>query len=254
MTNPREKVRVGWLPAKLSFLLLFFCLQIQANVYSQQTRVSIKLDNVSVQQLFVEIERITDLAFVYNTKDVESLGVMDVDFENEEVETILDACLKDKGLVYSIVNNHIVVRKADPQVQAQAQQVEERLLTGKVLDKETGDPLPGATVMIKGTTIGSATDIDGKFSFSVATKVTSLVVSFIGYKTQEVPVGQRDDFIIALEPDAAEMEEVVVTGVFVRKQESYTGSARTMNKNDVNADGYAYYYETALTAAPKVTD
>ena len=62
MTNPREKVRVGWLPAKLSFLLLFFCLQIQANVYSQQTRVSIKLDNVSVQQLFVEIERITDLA------------------------------------------------------------------------------------------------------------------------------------------------------------------------------------------------
>ena len=120
MTNPREKVRVGWLPAKLSFLLLFFCLQIQANVYSQQTRVSIKLDNVSVQQLFVEIERITDLAFVYNTKDVESLGVMDVDFENEEVETILDACLKDKGLVYSIVNNHIVVRKADPQAQAQS--------------------------------------------------------------------------------------------------------------------------------------
>lgn len=233
MTNPREKVRVGWLPAKLSFLLLFFCLQIQANVYSQQTRVSIKLDNVSVQQLFVEIERITDLAFVYNTKDVESLGVMDVDFENEEVETILDACLKDKGLVYSIVNNHIVVRKADPQVQAQAQQVEERLLTGKVLDKETGDPLPGATVMIKGTTIGSATDIDGKFSFSVATKVTSLVVSFIGYKTQEVPVGQRDDFIIALEPDAAEMEEVVVTGVFVRKQESYTGSARTMKSEDL---------------------
>ena len=82
MTNPREKVRVGWLPAKLSFLLLFFCLQIQANVYSQQTRVSIKLDNVSVQQLFVEIERITDLAFVYNTIDVESLGMMDVDFEN----------------------------------------------------------------------------------------------------------------------------------------------------------------------------
>lgn len=233
MTNPREKVRVGWLPAKLSFLLLFFCLQIQANVYSQQTRVSIKLDNVSVQQLFVEIERITDLAFVYNTKDVESLGVMDVDFENEEVETILDACLKDKGLVYSIVNNHIVVRKADPQAQAQAQQVEERLLTGKVLDKETGDPLPGATVIIKGTTIGAATDIDGKFSLTVATKVTALEVSFIGYKTLEVPVGQRDDFTIALEPETAEMDEVVVTGVFVRKQESYTGSARTMKSEDL---------------------
>ena len=130
--------------------------EIQANVFSQQTRLSLKLDNVSVQQLFVEIERMTNLAFVYNTKDVESVGMLDVDFTNEEIGAILDACLKDKGLEYSIVNDHVVVRRAA----VQAQQVEPRLLTGKVLDKETGDPLPGATVTIKGTTIGAAADVD----------------------------------------------------------------------------------------------
>ena len=73
MFYPKVKVRARLLPAKLSCILVLFCLQIQANVVSQQPRLSLKLDNVSVQQLFVEIERMTNLAFVYNTKDVESV-------------------------------------------------------------------------------------------------------------------------------------------------------------------------------------
>ena len=234
MFYPKVKVRARLLPAKLSCILVLFCLQIQANVFSQQTRLSLKLDNVSVQQLFVEIERMTNLAFVYNTKDVESVGMLDVDFTNEEIGAILDACLKDKGLEYSIVNDHVVVRKAA----VQAQQVEPRLLTGKVLDKETGDPLPGATVTIKGTTIGAAADVDGKFSLTVATEVKVLVVSFIGYKTLEVPVvGQRDDFTIALEPDVAEMDEVVVTGIFTRRADSYTGAVKTVKGEELQRVG-----------------
>ncbi len=232
---PREKVRKLFLMTKLSLILMMFCLQIQANGFSQHTRLSIKMDNVSVKQLFVEIEKLTDLAFVYNTNDVDQLGNINVNFTNEEIDKILDYCLKGKGVEYNIVNNHIVIKKVAPAVP----QVKQRILTGKVIDKTNGEPLPGATIKIKGTNIGTATDIDGKFQLNVASEVPALEISFIGYKTQEISVGQRDDFIIVLEPAAAEMQEVVVTGIFTRKAESYTGAARTMKAEDLAKVGNA---------------
>ena len=155
----REKVRKLCLMTKLSLILTFFCLQIQANGFSQRTRLSIKMDNISVKQLFVEIEKRTDLAFVYNTRDVEQLGTLDVDFTNEEIGNILDYCLKGKGINYSIVNNHVVIRKGEQS----APQQKSRVITGKVLDKNTKEPLPGATVKIKGTTIGTVTDATGHY-------------------------------------------------------------------------------------------
>lgn len=232
---PREKVRKLFLMTKLSLILMMFCLQIQANGFSQHTRLSIKMDNVSVKQLFVEIEKLTDLAFVYNTNDVDQLENINVNFTNEEIDKILDYCLKGKGVEYNIVNNHIVIKKVAPAVP----QVKQRILTGKVIDKTNGEPLPGATIKIKGTNIGTATDIDGKFQLNVASEVPALEISFIGYKTQEISVGQRDDFIIVLEPAAAEMQEVVVTGIFTRKAESYTGAARTMKAEDLAKVGNA---------------
>ena len=105
------------LAAKISLILMLFCLQIQANGFSQQTRVSLKLGIVSVKQLFVEIEKLTDLAFVYNSDDVEKMGNVEVNFTNEEVSKILDYCLKETGFTYNFVNNHIVVKKAEKSTQ-----------------------------------------------------------------------------------------------------------------------------------------
>ena len=116
---------------KLSLILTFFCLQIQANGFSQQTRLSIKMDNVSMKQLFAEIEKRTDLAFVYNTQDVDQLGTVNVNFTDEEIGNILDYCLRGKGINYSIVNNHVVIRKGEQQLPQQ----KARKITGKVLDK-----------------------------------------------------------------------------------------------------------------------
>ncbi|MEG1738263.1 MAG: secretin and TonB N-terminal domain-containing protein, partial [Odoribacter sp.] len=110
---PREKVRKLLLMTNFSFILMFFCLQIQASAYSQNTRLSLKLDNVSVKQLFVEIEKMTDIAFVYNANDVDHLGNVNVNFTNEEISKILDYCLKGKGIGYSFVNNHVVIKKEE---------------------------------------------------------------------------------------------------------------------------------------------
>lgn len=229
---PREKVRKLLLMTKFSLILMMFCLQIQAKGFSQHTRLSIKLDNVSVKQLFLEIEKMTDVAFVYNSSDVENLGQVNVNFTNEEISKILDFCLKDKGVYYSFVNNHIVIRKSVLQA-AQQQQV----LKGKVMDKTTGEPLPGATIKIKGTTIGTATDIDGKFELMTATGVPAIEVSFVGYNPIEVTVGKRVYVEVLMESSAAQMAEVVVTGIFTRKADSYTGAVTTIKAEELQRVG-----------------
>ena len=229
----REKVRKLCLMTKLSLILTFFCLQIQANGFSQRTRFSIKMDNISVKQLFVEIEKRTDLAFVYNTRDVEQLGTLDVDFTNEEIGNILDYCLKGKGINYSIVNNHVVIRKGEQS----APQQKSRVITGKVLDKNTKEPLPGATVKIKGTTIGTEADIDGSFKLTVLEDNKELEITFIGYASQFVTLRADNSVTIYLEPQTSEMEEVVVTGMFTRKADSYTGAVTTIKKEELQRVG-----------------
>ena len=221
------------LAAKISLILMLFCLQIQANGFSQQTRVSLKLGIVSVKQLFVEIEKLTDLAFVYNSDDVEKMGNVEVNFTNEEVSKILDYCLKETGFTYNFVNNHIVVKKAEKSTQ----QPMERTIKGKVMDKKTGEPLPGATIMIKGTRVGTATDIDGKFQMTIAADVNALEISFVGYKTITIPVSQKNDYIIMLETVTSEMDEVVVTGMFTRKADSYTGAVTTIKSDELQRVG-----------------
>ena len=230
---PREKVRKLFLMAKLSFILTFFCLQIQAIGFSQHTRLSIKLDNVSVKQLFIEIEKLTDLAFVYNTNDLDQLGTVNVNFTNEEIDKILDYCLKGKGVSYSFVNNHVVIRRNELEVPQQ----KTRIISGKVLDKTTRDVLPGATVKIKGTNIGTAADIDGTFKLSVVEGANVLEISFIGYKSQDVTLGKEDQLTILLEPAVTEMQAVVVTGVFTRKADSYTGAVTTIKADALQRVG-----------------
>ena len=226
---PREKVRKLFFMTKLSLILTFFCLQIQANGFSQHTRLSIRMDHVSVKQLFIEIEKLTDWAFVYNTNDVEQLGMINVDFVNAEIEKILDYCLKGKGLTYQFVNNHIVIRK-DAVILPQGYQ---RIISGKVIDKVSGSPLPGATVKIKGTSIGTATDIEGKFKITLGNEVGVLVVSFIGYESTEVIPGKKENVEVALTLEVTEMAEVIVTGIAERKAATYTGAVTTFKAEDL---------------------
>ena len=230
---PREKAKKVLRMMKISVVLMLFCLQIQANVYSQHTRLSLKLENASIKQLFTEIEKKSDVAFVYNAGDVDHLGTVNVNFTNEEIGKILDFCLKGKGVEYSFVDNHIVIHKKTVQVPQQAV----RVVSGKILDKNTGEPLPGATVKIKGTTVGTAADIDGKFKLSVTDGTSLLEVSFIGYKNVEIDVSKRTEMVVMLEPLIAEMSEVIVTGFQRREKAVMVGSVSTATARDLETAG-----------------
>ena len=230
---PREKAKKVLRMMKISVVLMLFCLQIQANVYSQHTRLSLKLENASIKQLFTEIEKKSDVAFVYNAGDVDHLGTVNVNFTNEEIGKILDFCLKGKGVEYSFVDNHIVIHKKTVQLPQQTV----RVVSGKILDKNTGEPLPGATVKIKGTTVGTAADIDGKFKLSVTDGTSLLEVSFIGYKNVEIDVSKRTEMVVMLEPLIAEMSEVIVTGFQRREKAVMVGSVSTATARDLETAG-----------------
>lgn len=132
-------------------------------------------------------------------------------------------CLEGTGLEYELTNNVVVIRKSAAKME-KAQQV---TLSGTVRDKD-GQTLPGVSVVIKGTSLGGATDIDGKYRFTVPlTKDMILVFSFVGMETKEVVYKGESTLNVTLNSDITEMAEVVVTGIFTRKADSYTGAVTT---------------------------
>lgn len=222
-------------------LCLFFAMVLTfsaiANVNAQQERVTLRLRNVSVKTLFQEIQKQTDLNFVFNTEQAGALKPISIDVRSETVDNVLRQVLSDSDLTYEFDGNLIIVRPAS-QLQAQvSQQVEEIKLTGKVVD-ENNELLPGVAVMIKGTTLGTATDADGKFELTLPSgKDIVLVFSFVGMETQEVAYLGQKELNVTMRSSVTEMDEVVVNGIFERKAESFTGSATVINREKLLSGG-----------------
>ncbi|MDE5612913.1 MAG: carboxypeptidase-like regulatory domain-containing protein, partial [Odoribacter sp.] len=158
----------------------------------------------------------------------------------------MDRLLSDKGLSYSIDQNNVVIRKK------QAPQVRESLkVTGKVTD-EKGQPLPGVTIVIKGTSVGTATDLDGQYAMVVPGngENTVLVYSFVGMEVKEVTYTGQPELNVTLQPATEEMEEVVVTGMFTRKANTFSGSVTTMKKEELQRVGNANILQSLKNIDP----
>ncbi|MEJ1238036.1 TonB-dependent receptor [Chryseolinea sp. T2] len=111
---------------------------------------------------------------------------------------------------------------------------QQKEVSGKITEASTGEPLPGATVQIKGTTLGTITDAEGAFSLTVADNATTLVVSFLGYKTVELAIGANTTFNVALENDATSLEEVVVVGYQTMRKSDVTGAIASVKASELN--------------------
>ena len=203
--------------------------------FAQQNtnRVTIDMKNASLSEVFNEIKRQTNLSFMFSNDDLKNVPRKDVQIKNVTVDEAMKKCLEGTGLEYELTNNVVVIRKAAAKIE-KAQQV---TLTGTVRDKD-GQTLPGVSVVIKGTSLGGATDIDGKYRFTVPlAKDMVLVFSFVGMETKEVVYNGESTLDVTLDPDVTEMAEVVVTGIFTRKADSYTGAVTTIKKEDLQKVG-----------------
>lgn len=215
---------------KVGFVfLLLLTIQIQASVYSQQVRLSMNLKNVTLKEVIDEIRRNSDFSFVYSDADFGGITGKNLNFTNASVEDILEYCLSGTGLSFTIVDQTIVIKKNEPR-----QQVPKNVIIKGVVTDMEGNPLPGVTVIVQGTKIGVSTDNQGKFRFEFPDAGDILLsFSFIGMKTQEVKYTGQENLKIQLEDEVVEMSAVVVTGIFNRKKEGFTGSAVSVKGEDI---------------------
>ncbi len=213
-------------------LLLFFILPFATAVASplQEIRITIQQKNVPLNKVFKEIEEKTGYSFLIRNNDVDANAKVSVDVRNETVAEVLGMLFDGKGIRYEVNGERISVYKA-----AQSRQGGKRKITGKVVD-HTKEVLIGASVHVAGTTNGVITDIDGNFTLELDANDTRLEVSYVGYKTQMIDVGNKSFIHIVLAEDAETLEEVVVVGYGAQKKANLTGAVASVKMDEVIAN------------------
>lgn len=242
--KPQKLLRI----MKLIFLM---CVCIATSVSARslaQQRITMQLGETGLKAVFKEISRQTSKTVIYNDDLLKFDGKVRADFIDVELEEVLKQVLKDQRMSYKFMDDYIlIVRQKDV-----PQTVSEITLKGTVVD-QTGAALPGVTVLVKGTTLGTSTNIEGKFSLQLPeTQNMVLVFSMIGMKSKEVPVGKQREFKVMLTEEKSELEEVVVTGIFERKAESFTGSTVSMKSEDLKRVGNANVFQSLKNLDPSL--
>jgi TonB-dependent starch-binding outer membrane protein SusC len=216
-------------------LILFFLLAMSINafagVYAQSVNLSEK--NASIKTIFKEIKSQTNYTFVYTKSDIKKALPVTVSLKDVPVEQALRECFAGQPLTFTIYDKIVVIKEKDQAVvAAPLQQPIALVVSGKIVD-ENGKPLPGATVLEKGTANGVATNPNGSFSIKVSNGNAVLVVSFVGYERKEVAVNGQSSLTIALNPANSDLEQVVVVGYGTQKKSDLTGSIASVSSKDI---------------------
>jgi len=217
---------------RLQLLMIFVTLfQLHAeNSYTQQ-KVSILFKDAAIEEVIKAVEAQSGYVVVYNNTLLKTVKRVTVTLRNVNAVEALNEALKGSGLHCKLVEDFLVIAKDN--VKTAPEDDKGRKIEGKVTDKDKM-PLPGVTVLVKGTKLGVVTDTAGKFQLTLPLeKEVTLQFSFIGMKAQEVKIKDYKPLSVVLEEEATEVEEVVVNGIFQRKAGSFTGSALTMKGEDL---------------------
>lgn len=218
-----------WLMSKLTLICMLLGI---FQLHARSQSISLSLKNATLREVIWAIENQTRFVFMYSKDDLDRAEKIDISLRNESVEETLKKCLKGSGLTYVIQDEVIVLRPRAAEAES-----EKMKIVGKVNDR-SGNSLPGVTVLLKGTTLGVVTDADGKFQIDIPeTEPVVLVFSFVGMKKQEVVYRGEKELTVVLEEDVAEMDEVVVTGIFTKARESYTGAVTTITSKELKKFG-----------------
>ena len=200
---------------KLRKLLIFTLLSLfTINIaWGQSQRISIAAKNKTLLSVFEEIEKQTGLSIAYNQTKLNINKVIDQDFNDKILSSVITELLKDSGFSYRLEGKHIIIV---PEKKQQKKQQENKKVNGIITDA-TGQPVIGANVVEQGTTNGTITDLDGKFSLEVP-KGSTLQISYIGYLSKDIPVDEKTNYAIQLIEDSQALDEVVVVGYGTAKK------------------------------------
>ena len=196
--------------------------------FDEKTPLNLKFEKATMLQVLNTLKKETSLDFVYNHEEIQGIPLITKEFKNVTVREILDYCLQNTPYTYTLVNDVVIIKKRQ-----ETKTVDKVSITGDVKDAD-GNPLPGATVLLKGTSLGVATDATGKFKLEIpAQKEMILIFNFIGMASQTITVTKSEELHVVLKEDTRELEDVVVTGYYTQAKNAYTGELTTVKGEDL---------------------
>lgn len=196
----------------------------------EEVKVYLQLGEMKLDRAFRELEKRTDYNFVFAGREIRDLPPVSIDSKGESLYSILVTIASQSNLKFRQVDNNIHVQKSERKWEEDLAENAEVLISGKVTDAN-GQPLPGATISVQGTSVGTVTDVDGNYSLN-APEGATLVFSYIGYETQLIKVGAQDVINVTLTEDASSLEEVLVVGYGTQSKSRLTGSISSIDTRE----------------------
>ena len=227
-----RKIQISYKQRYLKYivlLLLFYPL----NILGAQGVISVKGQAMTIKQAIQLIEKNSNYTFFYNAADLKNTTNKNLNCEGT-IEEVLKEVFKGSGITYLIKGNEIIL-KVNKEEAAQQQPKKKRTVTGTVVDAENGDPVIGATVVVKGQKDGVITDLDGNFTIAISGSKAQLEFSYIGYRKKTVDVGDLGVINVKMESDNQLLSEVVVVGAGTQKKVSVTGSITSVKGLELKA-------------------
>ncbi len=213
-----------------AFLLLIICLHASAKTFSQEITLSLK--NVNLETVFKEVQKQTTYRFVYTNEQLENAIKVTIQVKNETLGTVLGLCFKNQPLTYTIEEKNIIIQIKENQ-DRDTPAISQFNITGKVTN-EKGEPLAGATLKIKETSIGTIANDNGEFSIENVEPNSTLVISSIGYQTQEIKLKGRTYIIVQLKMAVNNLDETVVIAYGKTTRRLNTGSISKVSEADIS--------------------
>lgn len=218
---------------KLITLFLFVAIMhVAAATYSQNTRLKIVGQNLSIGEVLDRIESQSDFSFFFNAKQIDLSKKISIAAENQVVNKILDEVLSGTGLTYTI-NNKLIIIHSPEEANNYSTIQQTNKVGGRVTDN-TGGPLPGASVIVKGTTNGTITGADGNYSLANVSEKATLVFSFVGMRSKEVAVAGKTTINVSLEEESIGLDEVVAVGYGTAKKRDVVGAAASFKAENLD--------------------
>lgn len=227
------KIRLRKTLLAMKFLCFFFLLSVSVSAasYSQNAKFTISLNNVALTEVFSTIRANSEFTFIYNVDDVRNFRIKSINVHEATIQEILDEVLRNTGFVYKIEDHVVVIQPQDMKEKKKSVRVK-----GWVNDKSK-QPLPGVTVRMVGVSLGTATNAQGWFAIDLPVEKGTLEFSFVGYKKKQIDFTEKTDTLrIVLKEDFQQVEEVVVTGIFNKPKESFTGAVTSVTKEDLKVN------------------
>ena len=218
-----------------AFVLLgsFFQFNAYANTLSTQ-EITLDFENTPLKTILSKIESTTTYTFVYKSQEIALDKKVSIKVENQSLSKTLGQLFSGLKISYTVIGNQIILKASENKSKdhpVENVSIQEQVISGTIVD-ESGLPLPGATLMVKGTNEGTTTDFDGNFSLDVSVN-TVLIISYVGYATQEIRIENTDFLSITLSPEADALEEIVVIGYGALSKAKVLGAVASVTSEDL---------------------